>query len=456
MTDESPVAEKAAVEVPTSLMGWMLRPTAHPNFRRAAVAYLVGEMAYTYGKAAYAKYNNLRRYTIAISGEDEIFQEVTNALYSIMPPVDYRSVEARSYRLKQAPREVPYDEPEVAPNESSSRVARALQVIGDRELEQPVVIDGHKIRVKFTKERYLTLSEAKQRGTGVQDKRIELTAPSAEARDAVIAWLSNLAQVTTDEKPRLYIATRWGGWDRRNDLPTRKLDTVILRDGMRSAIIADLERFFADEEAYAKLGLPWHRGYLLHGPGGTGKTSIARGLADYFGMDVYYLPLSDMESDTNLMGLVSAIKPRSMLLLEDIDTAHVATDREEADTEYSASMSGLLNSLDGVSTPHGLVTVMTTNHLDRLDETLIRPGRADLKLEISYVDREQINRLFELVYGEKVNSTTKSFRDGAITRAKITPAQVVEICKTHLDKKMSAEFALLNLIETRLEAKVPV
>jgi chaperone BCS1 len=187
---------------------------------------------------------------------------------------------------------------------------------------------------------------------------------------------------------------RWGsGWQKRADLPTRGLDSVVLKAGQLERLRDDLGDFLASEERYVRMSQPWHRGYLLHGPPGTGKTSVARSLATEFGLPSYYLPLGDIAKDSDLMQLVGGIKPRSVLLLEDVDSFHAATSR--TDEKDHASVATLLNALDGVWTPHGLITIMTTNNRDALDSALIRAGRIDVDEELSVLDEEQAIRLAE-------------------------------------------------------------
>jgi ATP-dependent 26S proteasome regulatory subunit len=52
----------------------------------------------------------------------------------------------------------------------------------------------------------------------------------------------------------------------------------------------------------------------------------------------------------------------------------------------SASLSDILNAIDGVISRHGRILVMTTNHPEKIDEAMLRPGRVDLKLEIGFMD----------------------------------------------------------------------
>jgi mitochondrial chaperone BCS1 len=62
--------------------------------------------------------------------------------------------------------------------------------------------------------------------------------------------------------------------------------------------------------------------------------------------------------------------------------------------QSSLTFSGLLNALDGVASSEERILFMTTNHLDRLDDALIRPGRVDYKQYIGYASDSQIEAMF--------------------------------------------------------------
>jgi chaperone BCS1 len=208
---------------------------------------------------------------------------------------------------------------------------------------------------------------------------------------------------------------------------------VVLREGQMETLVGDLGEFLGREADYVRRGLPWHRGYLLQGPPGTGKTSLTKALAHEFGLDLWYAPLGDLSKDTNLLALLSEVRPRSMLLLEDIDIYHAATTREaEADR---VTLSGLLNALDGVSTPHGLITVLTSNEPKVLDDALVRPGRIDRVEDIDYVTQEQAGRLFAYFY-------QRPPRGGWVVDAQTSTADLTELFKRHMDDPDGAEAAL--------------
>jgi chaperone BCS1 len=212
---------------------------------------------------------------------------------------------------------------------------------------------------------------------------------------------------------------RRGSWTRLDSLAPRDLASVILPPGQLERLTADVSTFLDSEPEYLRKCIPWHRGHLYTGPPGTGKTSVARAIASHFGMDVWYLPLADVKADGELLRVASEINPRSMLLLEDVDVFRATTARDDNTT--GVTLSGLLNTLDGIATPHGLLTIMTTNAPDLLDDAVVRAGRVDLIEHFGHADERQVRRLLARWYGTEIPATTGL--------AAVAHADVVEACK---------------------------
>ena len=71
----------------------------------------------------------------------------------------------------------------------------------------------------------------------------------------------------------------------------RRLDSVILAEGVEEAIADDFTRFLGSRAWYMDRGIPYRRGYLLHGAPGSGKTSFITALAGELGFDICVLNL---------------------------------------------------------------------------------------------------------------------------------------------------------------------
>jgi mitochondrial chaperone BCS1 len=192
----------------------------------------------------------------------------------------------------------------------------------------------------------------------------------------------------------VYCLDRNDGWERLELQENRPLDSLVLRDGVAEGIVADLEAFLSSASWYREMGIPHRRGYLFHGPPGCGKTSFASALAAHFQLNIYLVGIAaNGMSDERLAVELGRTRARSVLLLEDVDTAFAQRARG-AENRSQVTFSGLLNAMDGVAAREHRVFILTTNHPDRLDPALIRPGRVDVQQHFGYADRDQVRRLF--------------------------------------------------------------
>jgi chaperone BCS1 len=182
----------------------------------------------------------------------------------------------------------------------------------------------------------------------------------------------------------------------------RMLDSVVLGEGIAERIVADVREFLRNGKWYNDRGIPYRRGYLLYGPPGTGKSSFIQALAGELEYNICIMNLAERGlTDDRLNHLLSNTPEKSILLLEDVDAAFTSQDGHDSRREgfsSSVTFSGLLNALDGVAAAEERIVFMTTNHLDRLDAALIRPGRADVHEFVGYATPEQIKRMFTRFY----------------------------------------------------------
>ncbi|HTT17423.1 MAG TPA: AAA family ATPase [Candidatus Sulfotelmatobacter sp.] len=196
------------------------------------------------------------------------------------------------------------------------------------------------------------------------------------------------------------------GWDYVEGYSPRGLASVVLQPGEKEHLLEDVAQFRRSKQRYEQLGVPYHRGYLLYGPPGTGKTSLVSALAAHFRLSIYVINLAEF-NDRSLMSAVNQVPANSVLLFEDIDCTRGSQSRDGLDlgageggmtpgakenaSANAITFSGLLNVLDGFHAPSGVLFVMTTNHVEKLDPALLRPGRIDYRFFMGKAsDRQKV------------------------------------------------------------------
>jgi chaperone BCS1 len=194
---------------------------------------------------------------------------------------------------------------------------------------------------------------------------------------------------------------RNGGLRRRK----RGLETVFVDQTIKNRLVERLTWFVGSEEWHSSRGIPWKLGIILHGQPGTGKTSLIHAVASDLGFDIKYIK--------SLHGLGAAFMSgtkNDLFVIEDIDTIANGLNRDsqkerdgsnpfEGLAMFGSPLHEILNSMDGIQTPDGLKFIVTTNHLDKLDPALIRPGRIDDVIEVGPLSIDSARRMFKAFYG---------------------------------------------------------
>ncbi len=239
-----------------------------------------------------------------------------------------------------------------------------------------------------------------------------------------------------------------GSWKRVMTRTIRPIATVIMDEEEKAGLLSDIKAFLDPRTRswYTQKDMLYKKGYLLYGPPGTGKSSLSLSIAGCFNLEIYMIHLSSLD-ERSLSGLFGKLPPHCVVLLEDVDALDTTQtrqgERKNVDQEQGSgaerrvSLSGLLNTLDGVASQEGQVLIMTTNHIERLDPTLIRPGQVDKQIEFGLANKDTAAHIFSIIYddiptGEKAEcdaEVAKLARDFAdkMPKQEFSPAEIMSL-----------------------------
>ncbi|CAM0881864.1 unnamed protein product [Alopecurus aequalis] len=224
----------------------------------------------------------------------------------------------------------------------------------------------------------------------------------AQHKDMVLgsylpAVMARVEAMSQEQRQTKLYSNEWGKWRTVRLRNASTFATVAMDAALRETVVDDLDRFLTRKEYYRQTGRAWKRGYLIHGPPGTGKSSLVAAISNHLHFDVYDLDVGGVRSNIELRKLLIRMKNRSILLVEDVDCALTTAPRRGANGEgpggstsasknHKVTLSGLLNMVDGLWSSSGQerILIFTTNHKDRLDPALLRPGRMDMHIHMGY------------------------------------------------------------------------
>ena len=263
-------------------------------------------------------------------------------------------------------------------------------------------------------------------------------------------------------------------WRCTNRVAKRTMDSVALPNATLVNLKAHVHQFLNSKEWYKKFEIPYRTGIILEGPPGTGKTSTSLAICGEFNCDLFIVNLGSA-SDNTLAQMFKSIPAKAVVLIEDIDSYKVATSRdpvrkkpnvdelpaiagaptEAAETKKEdsffdiGSLSGLLNAIDGVASSEDRILIATTNHIEKLDKALIRPGRFELILKIDNMCNEVARKMFAKFYPKFYVPETFRVRPG------ISPAEFQCLAIANKDNPQALlEFCEYKMVNFEAENKV--
>ncbi|KAI9654043.1 MAG: hypothetical protein M1831_005560 [Alyxoria varia] len=252
---------------------------------------------------------------------------------------------------------------------------------------------------------FIAVSRERDKGpldpTGKPFETVKLTTLYAHRHIFQDLFSDAYALSQSEQEGKTTVYTSWMTDWRPLGEPKRKrpLESVVLEKGVKERIVEDIQAFIGAREWYLDRGIPYRRGYLLYGQPGTGKSSFIQALAGHLDFNIAMLNLSERGlTDDRLMHLMINVPPRTVVVLEDADAAFSNRRTQSDDDGYrgaNVTFSGLLNALDGVASAEERIVFLTTNHVERLDKALVRPGRVDMTVHMGAATEWQVQQLWD-------------------------------------------------------------
>ena len=261
-------------------------------------------------------------------------------------------------------------------------------------------------------------------------------------------------------------------WDECVFKSSRTFETIFFEQ--KQELLDKMDFFENNKEWYDKEGHPYTLGIALHGPPGTGKTSVIKSIANYLKRHLIVIPLSKIKTQTqfNKCFFDSEYTHKNakekigfenkIIVFEDIDCmSDIIMDRnpqnrdepkrnsesdvvtkdellntiknglnpdncksdfvsylEKKDENDNLTLSFILNVIDGIRETPGRIIIVTSNHYKKLDKALTRPGRIDISLEMKNASVKTIETIVQHYYNSKIPMSIKNkMRDGVVSPA---------------------------------------
>lgn len=368
--------------------------------------------------------------TMSIDQQSDVYMFLNNWLY-------------RKAKFVHVPNELQADLKELDNDDLGDMVQELIFYPVENE-EREFVYEGHSIYVSDGKADSNKPSNNRESAAEqlealfTKSKRIRMRIKGEEnlpILKKILKEAQELYSKSAEDKTLIYyFKESWNQWIRLSQHESRTIESVYLEKDMKKDLMKDIDRFFDSATLYRKNGTPWRRGYLLHGLPGTGKTSLVSAIAAKYDLNLAIMNIADIRNSSFVSG-INSVPPRTILLIEDVDALFESddNDRSSRSSRNQVNFSTFLNGIDGVATPEGRITIMTTNHIEKLDSALIRPGRIDRKFEFFHATIDQKRQMCQAFFEQK-DQFLNVLLEG-LTTAKATTAQVQCVLQYYQNKE---------------------
>lgn len=200
-----------------------------------------------------------------------------------------------------------------------------------------------------------------------------------------------------------------------------------------------VEQPLTNPEVFDSIGIDPPSGILLHGPPGTGKTMIAKAVANQ--TDASFIQLSGSDLTKKLIGEGSRLvrdlfevareEEPAVIFIDEIDAigAKRTDSKTSGDAEVQRTLMQLLNEMDGFDERGNVSVIAATNRVDMLDDAIMRPGRFDRHIEVAEPDVDGREQIFTIHTRDMQLADDVQIEDlAAIPDDDMTGAEIKAVC----------------------------
>jgi ATP-dependent 26S proteasome regulatory subunit len=274
-----------------------------------------------------------------------------------------------------------------------------------------------------------------------------------------------------------YDESKYEMWDENMFLTTRQFNNIFFEN--KEQILNKINFFINNKDWYFEKGIPYSLGIGMHGPPGTGKTSLIKAIANYTNRHIIVISLKLIKTKQQLESIFFEERYNSdnnkssvgfnkkIIVFEDIDCiGEIVMNRESKDQHNNScikkndneqtmvgtiletiinnnnnnneklldfpklisehepiTLDDILNLWDGIRETPGRIMIISSNRYYELDPALIRPGRIDITLHLSYVSHKIIQEMYNHLFNETIE--IEKLKD--IQEYFYTPAEIINI-----------------------------
>ncbi|GLJ12435.1 hypothetical protein SUGI_0190850 [Cryptomeria japonica] len=369
-----------------------------------------------------------------------------------------------------------------APRVSITRPNRNTEPVFNLPSQHTVTDEFEGVQVWWTHvinsdEKKDTRDKKGRRTEGSSERKYDLKISNKDKARVLSAYIERISgfadnlQRRSEERKLFSNDSREGRarWSAVSFRHSSTFETLALKPSLKEKIKQDLDCFLQSKDFYRRTGRAWKRGYLLYGPPGTGKSSLIAAIANYMNYDVYDLELTMVMDNSALRQLLLSTASKSVIVIEDIDCAadlptkvmHRKSSESHKDESSETrrgfstiTLSGLLNFADGLWSSCGeeRIMIFTTNHKERLDPALLRSGRMDMHILLSYCEFEAFKQLVFNYLNLRDHLLFPSVEEKMKSGGRLTPAEICEILIQNKSNPDSAIKAVIDALDAGISS----